>query len=84
MKAVTTPLKNQIQSTKDYYNREELIAFLEAAKNEDIKNMLTYGYCATQVLGAEKLLPYIGVTSILIKMKLLLTKLLPMMKMGNY
>jgi len=37
MKVVTTPLKNQKQSNKDYYSREELIAFLEAAKNEDIK-----------------------------------------------
>ncbi|MGG2072470.1 site-specific integrase [Lysinibacillus irui] len=37
MKAVTTPIKMQKGSNKDYYSREELIEFLEATKNEDIK-----------------------------------------------
>jgi integrase len=37
MQSVTTPKKNYTSNTPSYYTREELIEFLEAAKNEPLK-----------------------------------------------
>lgn len=44
MESVETPIKKLNPKTRDYYNRQELIEFLESAKNESLKK---YAYLRT-------------------------------------